>query len=167
MPEGVTEELGVDLSWLVSALVALAFLVFLYSPGPGRRLRHWVLGRFWWKAFQNGRVLVNLRVVDGVQEGLSGRRWFGGTALMTPGRLEFTMWVGGLPLVRKPIPAIGVIGAGPASPVRGLTKVKLMDPDFQVAQLRTPTATLEIAIAPPAPAAEVLTRLRVPDPHQP
>jgi hypothetical protein len=150
-------------SWLVGGLIALAVLVFLYTPGPGRQLRHWVLGRFWWKVRQSGRALVNVRVVAGTQEGLPGRRWFGGTALATPGRIEFTMWVGGLPLVRRPIPAIEVTSVGAAGPVRGLTKLKLMDPDYQVAQLRTPTATLEIAVSPPVPAEDVLARLRVPD----
>ena len=163
MSEGVSEELGMDPSWLIGVIVALAFLVFLYMPGSGRRLRHWVLRKFWWKAFQNGRAMVNVRVVDGTQEGLSGRRWFGGTAFTSPGQLDFTMWVGGLPLVRRPIPAIEVTAAGTTSRVRGLTKIKLQDPDFQVALVRTPTATLEIAIAPGVPAEDVLTRLRVPD----
>lgn len=163
MPEGVSEELGVDHFWLIAAILALVLVVFVYTPGPGRRLRHWAMRVLWWKAFQNGRALVNVRVVDGTQEGLSGRRWFGGTAFASPGRIEFTMWVGGIPLVRRPIPTIEVTAVGTASPIRGLTKIKLMDPDFQVALVRTPTATLEIAVAPPMPAEDVLTRLRVPD----
>lgn len=167
MPEGVAEELGVDSSWLAGALIALAFLVFLYTRGPGRRLRHWVLGRFWWKVGQNGRVLVGLRVVDGTQEGLPGRGRVTGSALITPGRIELTRWVGGLPLARRPVPAIEVTAVGTASTPRGLARLRLVDPDVQVARLNTPTATLEIAIVPPASADVVLTRLRVPDALRP
>jgi hypothetical protein len=153
----------VDLIPLLGALfVALLLVVALYSPGPGRRLRHAMQYRWTRKTWQSGQAVVNLRVVDGAQEGLSGRRWYGGTALMTPGRIEFTMYVGGLPLVKRPIPPIEVTSVGTAVPVTGIDKIKLMDPDYQVAPLRTPTATLEIAVMPPVPAESVLTRLRSP-----
>jgi hypothetical protein len=146
----------------IAGALVVAF-VFMYLTPPGRRLRHrmqyWQLRKIW----QSGRALVNLRVVDGTQEGLNGRRWFGGTAVVTPGRIEFTMWVGGLPLVKKPIPPFQVTAVGTAGPVRGADKIKLMDPDYQVALLRTPTATLEIAVTPPVPAEDVLVRLRTPD----
>lgn len=73
------------------------------------------------------------------------------------------VWQSGRVVVRKPVPAIEVIAVGTASRVTGVDKIKLMDPDYQVALLRTPTATLEIAVAPPIPAEQVLTRLRTPD----
>jgi hypothetical protein len=149
---------------LWGALVAVVVVVvFLYTPGPGRRFRQWTQYQQLRKIWQSGRAVVNLRVVGGTQEGLTGRRWFGGTAVVTPGRIEFTMYVGGLPLVKRPLPPIEVLAVGAAGPVSGADKVKLMDPDYQIAQLRTPTATLDIAVAPPIPAESVLTRLRTPE----
>jgi hypothetical protein len=150
------------LLWVILG-VLLLYCVFLYTPGPGRRMRHKMQYRQLRKIWQSGRAVVNLRIVDGVQEGLPGRRWFGGTAVVTSGRIEFTMYVGGLPIVKRPIPPIEVTAVGAAGPVSGLAAVKLLDPDYQVALLRTPTATLEIAVAPPIPAEDVLVRLRTPD----
>jgi hypothetical protein len=149
---------------LLGAVVAVVLvLVVLYATGPGRRYRHALQYRWFRKTWQSGQAVVNLRVLDGTQEGLTGRRWFGGTALATPGRIEFTMYVGGLPLVKRPIPAFEVTAVGTARPVTGVEKVKLMDPDYQIAELRTPTARLEIAVVPPIPAEDVLVRLRLPE----
>jgi hypothetical protein len=154
----------VDSIILLGALVVVILtLVVVYKTEPGRRVRHWMQYRMLRSVWQSGHAVVLLRVVDGAQEGLRGRRWYGGAALATPGRIEFTMYVGGLPLVKRPIPAIDVTAVGTASPVRGLDKVKFMDPDYQVAKLRTPTATLEIAVAPPVPGEAVLARLRSPN----
>jgi hypothetical protein len=154
---------AVDSVILLGALVAgILALVILYTTTPGRRFRHWMHYRMLRGVWRNGQAVVNLRVVDGTQEGLRGRRWYGGAALATPGRVEFTMWVGGLPLVKRPIPGIVVTAVGTARRVRGLDKVKFMEPDYQVALLRTPTATLEIAVAPPVPGETVLARLRSP-----
>ena len=152
-----------SLTLLGLPVIVILTLVILYLTGPGRRLRHWSQYRMLRGVWQSGRAVVNLRVVDGAQEGLRGRRWYGGAALVTPGRIEFTMYVGGLPFVKRPLPAITVTAAGVASRVRGLDKVKLMDPDYEVALLRTPTATLEIAVAPPVPGETVLARLRTAD----
>lgn len=148
---------------LGAVAVVVLVIVVLYAPGPGRRFRHWMQYQMLRKVWQRGHAAVNLRVVDGTQDGLKGRRWYGGTMLATPGRIEFTMYVGGLPLVKRPIPAFEVTAVGAAGPVSGMDKVKLMDPDYQVAQLRTPTATLDVAVAPPIPAESVLTRLRTPE----
>jgi hypothetical protein len=151
------------LTLLGAVVAALLVLVVLYATGPGRRFRHALQYRWFRKIWQSGRAAVNLRVIDGTQEGLTGRRWFGGTALATPGRIGFTMYVGGLPLVKRPIPDIEIVAVGRARPVAGIEKWKLMDPDYQIAVLRTPTATLEIAVVPPVPAEDVLVRLRLPE----
>jgi hypothetical protein len=147
---------------VVAAILVVGACVSLFVPGPGQRLRHRITYWLFRKVWQSGRAVVNLRVVDGTQDGLNGRRWFGGSALATPGRIEFVLWVGGLPLVKKAIPPIDVTAVGAAGPVRGFAKVRLMDPDYQVALLRTTTATLEIAVVPPIPAEDVLVRLRAP-----
>lgn len=148
---------------LVGALILFVVLTVLMYTGPGRQIRHAIQYRAMRKVWQSGHAVLNLRVLDGTQEGLRGRRWYGGTALVSPGRIEFTLYVGGLPLVKRPIPPFEVTAVGVAEPVRGVDRIKLMDPDYQVARLRTPTATLEIAVAPPVPGEEVLSRLRLPE----
>lgn len=151
-------------SALLSSLgIAVVVLVVMYTTPLGIRYRRWVQYRYFRRVWQSGRAVVNLRVVDGTQDGLKGSRWYGGVALASPGQLEFTMYVGGLVPAKRPIPLIEVLAVGAPVPARGIDKVKLMDPDYQIARLRTPTATLDIAVAPPLPSEDVLSRLRTPE----
>jgi hypothetical protein len=143
--------------WIVALTLGVLTGVFLYTPGPGRRLRHWLAYRMTSSEWQSGRAVIGLRVVDGTHEGL-GPGWRVGTAIATPGRLEFTRFVGGLSLVKRPVPALAVVSVGAAGPISGFGRVRL-DPDCQVARLTTPSAVLEMAVLPPIPAEWVLTRM--------
>lgn len=143
---------------IVAVLVATVGIVFLYTPGPGRRLRHWAMYLSTRKAWQSGRAVVALRVVDGTQPGV-GPHWRVGTVIATPGGLEFTRFVGGVSLFKRPAVRVPVVAVGVARPLTGASRLRL-DPDCEVASLRTPTATLEIAVLPPIPAEAVLARMR-------
>ncbi|MBB4907234.1 hypothetical protein [Actinophytocola algeriensis] len=143
---------------LVGLVIAAVVLVFLYTPGPGQRLRHRAMYRVTRSEWQAGRAVVVLRVVDGSHAGL-GPRWRSGTAVATPGRLEFTRFVGGMSFLKRPVTPVQVVAAGSPGPIRGLSRLWL-DPDCRVTRLTTPTAVLEIAVQPPIPAEQVLGRMR-------
>ena len=143
---------------LVGLVIAAVLIVFLYSPGPGRRLRHRAMYRVTRCEWQAGRACVALRVVDGSHAGL-GPWWRCGTAIATPGSLEFTRYVGGMSILKRPVTAVQVAVVGSAGPIPGLSRLWL-DPDCRVARLTTPTAVLEIAVQPPIPTEDVLTRMR-------
>lgn len=141
--------------WLLTAAVVGGFL---YTPGPGRRLRHRLSYAMTKSAWQSGKAVVGLRVLDGSHDGL-GTGWRLGSAIVTPGRLEFTRFVGGLSLLKRPVPAMSVAAVGEVGRISGSGRFRL-DPDCEVARLTTPTATLEMAVMPPIPAEWVLARMR-------
>jgi hypothetical protein len=161
MSEGVPEELGVSTHLLIGFAVGLAFGVFVYTPGPGTRLRHRLMHRSGEKARQHGQAVVALRVVAGSQDGLT-EGWHTGVAVASPGWLVFTHHVGRTPVVKRPVPPIQVIAIGSAEPMRPGDGWFRLDPDTELAPLRTPTGMLQLAVMPPLPAEQVLARLRWP-----
>lgn len=144
---------------LFGAVGGLIGVLLLYTPGPGRRLRHRLAYAVTRKVWESGQAVVGMRVVAGSQQGL-GTSWVTGAALASPGRVDFTRYVGGLSLVKRPLPPMRILAIdGPPRRLSGGSMLRL-DPDAQVTTLRTPTATLELAILPPIPADAVLARLR-------
>ena len=139
-------------------VLAILFAVFLYTPGPGRRLRHRITYRAARSEWRNGRAVVGLRVVEGAHDGL-GPRWRTGTVVATSGRLEFRRFVGGLSLFKRPVLMVPVVSVGSPGRITGWARLRL-DPDCQVARLTTPSAVLEMAVLPPIPAELVLARMR-------
>lgn len=133
--------------------------VFLYTPGPGRRLRHWLVYRMMMRRlWQRGQAVVALRVVDGSHGGL-GSKWHSGTVVMTPGRLEFTRFVGGMSFLKRPAIMVPVVSVGAVGRLSGLGRWRL-DPDCEVVRLTTPSGVVEMAVLPPIPAERVLARMR-------
>jgi hypothetical protein len=146
-------------STLTGAAAGLLAVLFLYTPGPGRRLRHRLAYTASKKVWQSGRAVVGIRVVAGSQDGL-GAGWVTGAALVSLGRVDFTRYLGGMSLFKRPLPPLWIVRVdGPPRRAPARTMLRL-DPDAQVTTLRTPTATLEFAVLPPIPAEAVLARLR-------
>jgi len=148
--------------WLGPAVAAVLLLV-LYTPGPGRRLRHRMMYGAARKVWAGGSAVVGVRVVAGRQDGLT-TSWRRGAAVVTPGRVDFTRYVAGMSFYQRPAPPMQIVGIdGPPRRIRG-SALLWLDPDCQVTTLRTPTATVEFAVMPPIPAESVLARLRWPAP---
>jgi hypothetical protein len=147
------------MSYLIVALLAsTAVGLFLYTPGPGRRLRYRLSYAMTKSEWQKGKAVVGLRVLDGSHDGL-GPGWRVGSAVVTPGRVEFTRFVGGTSLIKRPVAAVSVAAVGEVARISGTGRLRL-DPDCQVARLTTPSAVLEMAVMPPIPAEQVLARMR-------
>jgi hypothetical protein len=143
---------------LTGAAAGLLAVLLLYTPGPGRRLRHRLAYTANRKVWQSGRAVVGIRVVTGSQDGL-GPGWATGTALVSLGRVDFIRYPGGISLFKRLLPPLWIVHVdGPPRRVSAGTMLRL-DPDAQVTTLRTPTATLEFAVLPPIPADAVLARL--------
>jgi hypothetical protein len=143
---------------LFGVVCGLIAALLLYTPGPGRRLRHRIAYTATRKVWESGQAVVGMRVVAGSQDGL-GTSWSTGAALASPGRVDFTRYVGGVSLFKRPLPPMRILGVdGPPRRLPARSMLRL-DPDAQVTTLRTPTATLEFAVMPPIPADAVLARL--------
>jgi hypothetical protein len=148
-------------SLLIAVVCGLVLAVFIYTPGAGTRLRHWLLYQSGKKAWHSGQAVIALRVVAGFQLGLSAG-WYTGVAVATPGQLLFTHHVGRIPLFKRHAPPIQVIAIGRAERLRPGESWFALDPDCEVAPLRTPTGMLQLAVMPPVPGEQVLARLRWP-----
>lgn len=160
MPEGVPEELGVNSPLLIGVVVGLVFAVFVYTPGPGRRLRYWLMYQSSKGALRRGQAVVAVRVVAGSQAGL-GAGWYRGVAVASPGQLVFTRYVGGISLFKRVVPPVALIAVGGIERLRPGDAIRL-DPDCDVVPLRTPTGMVQLAVLPPLPGEQVLARLRWP-----
>lgn len=143
---------------LIGAVGGLIGVLLLYTPGPGQRVRHRLAYVATRKVWESGKAVVGMRVVAGSQDGLS-TSWSTGAALASRGRLDFTRYVGGVSLFKRPLPPMQILSVdGPPRRLPARSMLRL-DPDAQVTTLRTPTATLEFAVLPPIPADAVLARL--------
>lgn len=141
---------------LIAIVAGVAVFVLLMAPGPGARFRHWFQYRTHKKHWDRGHAVLLARVVSGAQPGLGGR-WYRGTAVVSPGRLDFTRYVAGL--VKRPVMTIEVVGLDGerrASFLEGM----LTDPGMRFTLVRTPSAELEIGVLPPIPPEAVFSRLR-------
>ncbi|MFI6303640.1 hypothetical protein ACIBCH_17340 [Amycolatopsis thailandensis] len=118
---------------LVSGLVAFGIGVVVQRRRAGRLQRVSRLG-------------CSVRVVDGEHAGLSGK-WWAGEATLSPGRIRFVRFTGGLRFLRRRAVEIQVadieVSERRSPTVREALSVS---PDTDVIRLVTPTSTLEWAV---------------------
>jgi hypothetical protein len=92
------------------------------------------------------RLECSIRVATGTHDGLSGK-WWAGVATLSPGRIHFVPFIGGVRFLRRKAVEIHVdkIDVGQRRSPTG-REVLWVDPGASVVRLVTPTATLEWAV---------------------
>ena len=118
-----------------------------------------IVGRRAAKYIAMGAAEVSLRVVDGAQDGLK-TSWRHGLAGLWSGGLDFASAVGGFrPWRRASVTIIvrEIVASAPRTPT-GKDLVSL-DAQCRIVQVRTTTAWLELAVAPPYQLEWVLHRI--------
>jgi hypothetical protein len=106
-----------------------------------------------------GKAELALRVLDGAQEGLKGG-WRRGVAALWSGRLDFESAVGGFHPWRRPAIMIPVAAVDASAPREAAGKDALtLDQNSLIVGVLTPTARLELAVAPPYRLEWVLHRI--------
>jgi hypothetical protein len=105
------------------------------------------------------RAELGLRIALGTHDGLRGG-WLSGIATLSPGRLEFAGYLGGVRFLRRATVIVEV------SPPRSTKRRKpagselfWLTPACEIVTVTTPTATLELAVPPPIRLAWVLATI--------
>jgi hypothetical protein len=105
------------------------------------------------------RAELGLRIVLGTREGLRGG-WLSGIAALSPGRMEFASYCGGLRFLRRTTVIVEV--SAPKSAKRRKpagSELFWLTPACEIVTVTTPTATLELAVPPPIRLAWVLATI--------
>ncbi|NAZ80904.1 hypothetical protein GTR02_03615 [Kineococcus sp. R8] len=136
-----------DSQGLLDASVTAALIVLIGTP-----LNVWVgtavTGRVRRHLAATDRMECSFRVVEGHQDGLTGR-WRPGIATLSPGKITFVRMIGGLRFLKgRPTTfAVQTCASDPPRKLRGVEAL-LVKPDAQAVRLTTTTAVLECAITP-------------------
>jgi hypothetical protein len=111
------------------------------------------------KYVAEGKAEVALRVVEGAQEGLKSG-WRRGVATLWAGRLDFESAVGGFQPWRRAPVAVTVSAIDASAPRKPAGKdVISLDAECLIVPVLTPTARLDLAVAPAYRLEWVLQRL--------
>jgi hypothetical protein len=108
---------------------------------------------------RESKAELGLRVIDGAVAGLRDK-WLTGFAALSPGRLEFTSYVGGIRIIRRQPVAVAVTAVD-MSRRRGAKGMEYMtlNPSCDIVPVWAGTGALELAVPAPYQLEWVLSRL--------